>query len=199
VAGRLQRDPFQTPESGAVTVLLLDHPTATQTAERHETAAKLSVMAPAGVGKVVSFQPLPSHLSAAAEVAPVALVASPTATQAVGLVHETPLSWAPPGDCAGFGICWTFQVLPFHISANTTLAPVADEGGINLPTARQKLAETHDTPLRTADVVPSGAGLGWMAQDLPFQCSTSPCAPMLERFSPTAVHEAAVAQETALS
>ena len=43
-----------------------------------------------------------------------------------------------------------------------------------------------------------GAGAGWMAQVLPFQCSASDTVcPLAFSYSPAAVHSAALAQDTA--
>jgi hypothetical protein len=44
---------------------------------------------------------------------------------------------------------------------------------VPLPTAMHAEADVHDTPSRLLFDEPLGFGVGWMAQDLPFQRSAS--------------------------
>jgi hypothetical protein len=87
---------------------------------------------------------------------------------ALGDVHDTPSSSAPPG---GSGVGWIVQFVPFHLSASEP------------PTAMHALGDVHDTPWSAAAIVPGGwsaaafvpggSGVGWIVQFVPFHPSAS--------------------------
>jgi hypothetical protein len=59
-------------------------------------------------------------------------------------------------------------------------------------------ADVHDTAVNSGlPRVPLGLGVGWMAQDVPFQRSASVTLPLLVRENPTAVQARADVHDTA--
>jgi hypothetical protein len=89
-------------------------------------------------------------------VAPARFVVLPTATHAVGAVHDTSnskLALAP----AGAGVRKIDHPVPFHPSANGNPRPVPST---RRPTAMQLMRDEHDTPDSTLLVAPAGSGVG---------------------------------------
>jgi hypothetical protein len=105
----------------------------------------------------------------------------PTAMQAVGEGHDTPLSVVE----MALGICSVAQRLPFQRS--TSAAPS------EFPTAVQAVGDAHDTADKLLSSAPAGSSVAAIAQRLPFQRSTS-AAP--SEF-PTAVQAVGDAHDTA--
>src|SRR5580700_2089616 len=104
--------------------------------------------------------------------------------------HDTPvrLSMLPFGAEATLT---ADHVVPSHASA------IALCRELSSPTARQELAEAHDTPLSVAPNV--GVGSAWIDHELPSHASARVCeVPMPCWELPTAVHALAEAQDTAL-
>jgi hypothetical protein len=81
-------------------------PTAVQSlAEVHETACRLEVVAPTGLGVGWIVQTVPFHVSPSVEVV-LPLVEDPTATHDEADGHETPLR---KSSSEGLGVAWKFQ------------------------------------------------------------------------------------------
>lgn len=101
-------------------------------------------------GTVCVFQDDPFHLKAAS---------GATASQNVAVAQETALTPLVPGT-----VCKLHDV-PFHFSANVALCD-----GLP-PAASQKVADTHETPVSSADVLkpPDGFGVGCRLHEVPFQ------------------------------
>src|SRR5215470_2880689 len=94
----------------------------------------------------------------------------------------------PPG---GTGTDTSIQVLPFHDSANGRESVC--------PTARQRVAEGQETPSKVSCTKGvDGAGVGWIVQAVPSQCSASVTS-LLPSAVPTAVQLFGESQETASS
>jgi hypothetical protein len=102
-------------------------------AEVHDTADRLLLVAPLGMGTVWIVQVLPSQPSA--RVAPAPLF--PTAVQVVAEVHETAFRLPP----LGVGVVWVVQALPSQRSTNVPALPD--------PTAVQAVADEQDVAERT--------------------------------------------------
>jgi hypothetical protein len=62
----------------------------------------------------------------------------------------------------------------------------------------QALAAVQDTPSRKLRVAPAGLDVVWIVQFVPSQCSASVATPPPARASPTAVHDVAAVQDTAV-
>src|SRR5579875_1763137 len=114
--------------------------------------------------------------------------------QVLAAVQAIPVSAA---DFAPLGVRGdsSVQALPFHRSAVvvTRCAPFSE-----LPAATHALAVGQDTANSPVPTAPAGLRVAWMAHFAPFHRSARVTAwpvPLLRR-SPTAVHAAAVAQET---
>jgi hypothetical protein len=94
----------------------------------------------------------------------------------------------------GIGIVWMAQVLPSQASAKgkdlnaEVLLP---------PTATQLAGEMHETPDRPLVIV-VGAGVSWIVQEVPSQCSASGIPPLGPCTVPTAVQLDADVQEIEL-
>jgi hypothetical protein len=165
---------------------LTQWPTARQlVADGQDTPLRVVEVAPLrlAIGWVV--QVLPFHRSAKGDPRP------PTAVHADAELHDTAAS-GPPG--AG-GI--RDHELPFHLSANGRILPVEVT---SVPTATQARAEVHDTPRSRLSVAPAGFGVDWITHAEPFQCSANVSSvPPPAKYSPTAVQDAALGQETAPS
>jgi hypothetical protein len=154
-------------------------PTAVQKlADTHDTAVKPLLKGP-GLG--TTDQVVPSHDSTRGYVFPLALAEYvPTAVQRLADTHDTADNLSV---LATFGLGITDHVLPFH-DAIRVLWPYV------CPATMQKLAGTHDTPLR----VPCGGCV--TDQVVPFHDSASGgTAPRL----PTARQALAEAHDTALN
>jgi hypothetical protein len=123
-----------------------------------------------------------------------AVVYAPTAVQTPALPHDTDPNSPPfPG---GVVVAWITQLLPFQRSAN--------EPVLVLPSAVHALADTHDTPIRSAPPATRGVGVAWIAQLVPFHRSTNVrCGPLPPApgaspngYQPTAVHALADTHDT---
>jgi hypothetical protein len=128
-------DPFQLSMIGvAVAPPLVDwEPTAVHhVLLRQETPMSTAVVPLGRFAGVVMLQELPFQVSTSALEPPM----NPTATQNVGLVHDTPLSQAPlPTD----GVFGNVQFAPFQLMTSGLMPPSS-------PTATQNEALGHDTP-----------------------------------------------------
>lgn len=100
---------------------------------------------PLGSGADRIVHAAPFHTSTNGAVVNSDSAASPTATQAVGAVQETPsklLSFAPgPG-----GVDVIVQRTPFQDSASGTCVPLQTNELHDSPTATQAVEELHETP-----------------------------------------------------
>ena len=103
----------------------------------------------------------------------------PTAVQAAGDTHDTPVSQLEPFTGGGWGEGATDQLVPFHDSTSVlTTSPLRSKE----PTAVQAVADAHDTALRSPAM--PGVGVGATDQLVPFHDSASVfCLPL----RPTAV------------
>jgi hypothetical protein len=94
---------------------------------------------------------------------------SPTATQNVEDVHETPAR--PLNEAEVFGLGVTDQLVPLRVSTRVgLLLPVKLQ-----PTATQKVEETHEMPYRAFSWVLEVFGLGVIDQLVPSRVSTRVC------------------------
>ncbi len=137
--------------------------------EGQDTPLRLAVVAPAGLGVLWIVQLDPVRRSANIALSPELFVQLPTAVQAVGVEHDTPLrelAIAPVGLLGA----WTDHAVPFQRAAKVT---VVAELFLSLPTAVQAVLERQDTPLRLAVVAPAGLGVLWIVQLVPFHRSAS--------------------------
>jgi hypothetical protein len=155
--------PFHTSARVAKLGLVNELPTASQElADVHETPASWLLAAPLTLAVDWMDQLLPFHTSASVVVVE-PVVDSPTASQALADVQETPLSEllvAP----LGLGVDWMDQLLPFHTSASVCVV----ELGVAWPTASQKLADVHEMVLSRP---PPGSGMVTTVQVLPLRTS----------------------------
>jgi len=96
----------------------------------------------------------------------VVLWRSPTATQALRDVQDTPRSkvWVEPGGC---GLGWILHVVPFQRSTSVAVAGPH-------PTAVQASPDVHDTAASAPP--PVTIGVGWINQATPFHRAASGCA-----------------------
>src|SRR6266581_1732499 len=153
--------------------------------------------APEGLGRGSMLQFVPFHCSprftGVSKGGSKLCLESPTATQAEGEAHATPLrklTCAP----AGLGVRWIRQVVPFHRSARGTGTP---ELFMETPTAVQAEGEVPDTPFRTLTCAPAGWGVRWIRQVVPFHRSASVTGtPELFTKTPTAVQAEGLAHDT---
>src|SRR5215472_12276049 len=95
--------------------------------------------------------------------------------------------------CAGFGVCWIFQVRPFQCSASVSWA----EPWLYQPTAVHAFLAGHDTPVRNTLLAPAGFGVPWIAQPTPFQRSASETGMPARMTSPTTMQKLAALHDTA--
>jgi hypothetical protein len=141
-------------------VLVYD-PTAMQEVETlHATPTRVLLLVPAGSGVGWTDQVVPFHRSSSVLLTLAALKESPTAVQAVALVHATAareLITEP----SGLGVERIDQALPFHCSARVV---TAFEVLIEYPTATQAVGAVHDTPARKVLRAPTGLGVACNAQ-----------------------------------
>src|SRR5215471_14095314 len=143
-----------TPFHRSASVPPLKDPTAVQAdGEVHNTALR---NAPpwGGVGVLWIRQAVPFQRSTRAWVPP-AVVLSPTAVQATGVLHATP-SRAAKVDPGGFGVRTIRQALPFHRSARLAPRP---EVLTCTPTAMHEFDPVHDTQ-NSCPVGICGLGVG---------------------------------------
>ncbi len=132
---------------------------------------------------------VPFHLSASCEVV-VPSYELPTATHAVGSVHDTAereLELAP----AAFGVASIVQFVPFHLSAR----PAVPE----YPTAVHAFGEVQETLARSVEVEPTGLGVVWIVHVAPFHFSASIDDSDLVKSYPTAVHATGAVHDTPVS
>ncbi len=90
-------------------------------AEVHDTPVRVAWFGLVGLGVGWIDQEVPSHDSARVRrlSEPPKSPAYPTAVQVLADVHDTPdspLTWS----CAGLGVGWTDQEVPFHVSASVS-------------------------------------------------------------------------------
>jgi hypothetical protein len=121
------------------------------------------------LGVVCTVQDVPFHRSASVSEAPDLLPDTPTAVQAVADLHDT-ASRLLPIVPDGLGVVCTTQEVPFHASANASVAP---ELFPYSPMAVQAAAELHDTPPRLLSMAPLGSGMVCTVQEVPFQISAN--------------------------
>src|SRR6185437_3174357 len=95
---------------------------------------------------------------------------------------------------AGFGVGVIFQILPFQTSARVRSLP----DFVTSPAATHDVFEAHETASRKPLLISAGAGVFWIAQPSPFQCSA--IGTWLTPFDwlPTASQEAAAEHEIPL-
>jgi hypothetical protein len=98
----------------------------------------------------------------------------------------------PPGT---FGLGWIDQPVPFHSSITGVLVPELED---ELPTAKQTFRHGQETPLSAVTLAASG--LGVICQPAPSQRSANPAllGGVKALPTPTAMHESADEQSTAL-
>ena len=126
----------------------------------------------AGLALGTIDQLAPSHCSAnVRQTEPVGEFAAenPTAEQLVALKHETSNSCAIVAS-AGVGLPTIDQVAPSQRSVSVF---VPEPGATYVPTAKQVVALSHDTPASVVRLDPPGCGAGTIDQLVPFHCSTS--------------------------
>ena len=156
--------PFQRSASVAFAFVV---PTAVQAVGAvHETLSSSALVAPVGLGTDWIVHAVPFQRSASSCSWPATLPEPPTATQAVAEVHEIPRRMLPVA-WLGFGTGWSFQAVPVHLSAMANSLPSL----LMRPTAVQAVAALHDTPRSSPGTGPSGRGVGWIVQLVPFQRS----------------------------
>ena len=155
----------------------------------------MSMPGPLSLGIVVIVQVLPLQRSAITRESDSRVgVTSPTATQLVAELHETPFSTVaePP---VRLGACCTDQVLTFQCSASTMKEVVGEP---EEPTAVQFVAEAQETAFSQASSALAGTAAAWIAQVLPFHCSVNATgSPELLLPCPTAMQLVAEGHETA--
>ena len=152
----------------------------------HDTAFSSTLVWPVGLGLGTTVHALPFQCSVRPRSPPLDV---PTAMHTDDAVHETALRNPPP---AGLGVVSSAQVVPFELSATGVyvLAPK-----YACPTATQKVALVHDTPMRYVLVAPVAAGLSATLHVVPFHCSTRVPVPA----PPTATQNVVEVQLTAAS
>jgi len=145
------RDPSQcsTRVCAAVTSLFSASPTEKQlVVVGHDTPTRNAPGRPVGFGLGMIDQPVPFQCSASvvAGDGPESseFAAEPTATQLVGLGHDTPSS-AMSGSAFGFGLRMTDQPDPSQCSTNVFASMNGPVVLPFLPTAKQSLGLGHDT------------------------------------------------------
>jgi len=140
-----------------------------------ETAAKRTLVPPAGLGLLTFDQCAPSQRSISV------LLPDPTAKQVAVLAHDTPfkLAWEGPGALT------IDQCVPFQCS---TKGPLPE-----LPTAKHRVAVGHDAALRRE---PDGLGAATIDQCAPFHRSMNARNAELVWYLPTAKHRMALGHAT---
>ena len=138
--------------------------------------------APAGTGVGWTVQALPFQPSARFLEA-VLVENAPTAVQALGVVHHTPMSEPPLVAPDGRLTVSGFHFVPSQPSAmGCWITP-----DMNRPTAVQALAVAHDTLINVGWFAPGGVGVVWIVQAAPFQRSASVDCVVIDVDVPTAV------------
>jgi hypothetical protein len=119
--------------------------------------------------------------------------------QKVLLTHETEVSWfAPSVGGPTLGVGWVVHPEPFHDAARVDAGcDPSPSGKLDHPTASQKVAVAHETPVY-AELLASSSAPTWPLhiadgpgdQRLPFHISVKGISgPEIEFISPTAIHE----------
>jgi hypothetical protein len=146
------------------------------------------------VGVVACDHVTPFHTSANGPLVLVGVAAKPTAEHVVMLKQSTESSrFSSLADV--LGLVAIDHDDPFHDSTRVWLVPLA----LPKPTASQKAAPMHDTPLSSLSVDPVGFGLVLIVQDDPSHSSTSVAGPDPVFAEPTAVQNELDVHETPLS
>jgi hypothetical protein len=136
----------------------------------HETPLReFPVVARPALGLGTTDQLVPVHDSASVLICTLVLFSRyPTAVQADGDTHDTPLRWLEPFTGGGWGEGATDQLVPFHDSISVLMtSPLRSKK----PTAVQAVADTHDTP-SSSDPTPF-VGVGITDQLVPSHDSAS--------------------------
>jgi hypothetical protein len=176
-----QLDPFQRSASGARAKLspaAVEKPPAAvqEVVALHDTPVNVANVVPAGlggVGLIIQLVPFQCWANSVSAWNVFGLVENPpTVMHEVVDAHDTALKTLNVSPEA-FGVGWTDQLVPFHIS--TSLAEWLVAVTNDLPTATQKVADGHDTPCRVAPLEPEGTGTLWTAQLVPVHRSASGC------------------------
>src|SRR5215471_18913368 len=149
-----------------------------------------------GVGWIRHLRP--SHRSARVPCGlPGGSMRPPTAAQADGEVHETPIRLPPS---AGLGAGWMLQEWPFHRCARGSEVPRLL---LVFPTAMQAVRDRQDAAFRLLAAAPGGLGVCWTRQEEPSHRSASVAGDwLLNTFGleyPTARHPVAEVQATPIS
>jgi hypothetical protein len=192
----LQLVPFH---RSAMTCAALLLPTAVHAdGEVQETAFKNDPGLPeVGVGSMLQLVPSQCSVSVPSEL-PELSRAVPTATQAVGDVHETPFS-APAAAPPGFGVGTIRHAVPSQSSARLPLGLPKGKSVVP-PTAMQLEDDLHDTPTSCAPCVPCGLTVGWTLHWVPSHpWPTVTIAPEASTPYPTAIQAEAPGQATPIS
>lgn len=170
VACAVHAEPFHTAAT-PTTLPLLYSPTPSQNfAEAHDTE-----FTAAFDGTVCNCHELPFHCSASVTPGFPALPLA-HASQNVDEVHETVLNCSKLKSPA-FGVDCRLQEVPFHVAASVILTPTVPSKYD--PTASQKLADVHDTPVSSAPKELVGTGNGCHVH-----CSPSHVSAMAGRLNP---------------
>jgi hypothetical protein len=156
----------------------------------HDTAKSWLARAPVGVWLDTIDQP-PAFRRSTKGRSTFALLKSPTPTQSVALVHDTPVNSL---DCApaGSGLDPSTKLVPFQRSISVWLTDEVTEN----PTAKQLVALVHETPLSELNDAPATFALATIAQLVPFQRSTNVRVPPEVLKYPTATQFVALVHDT---
>jgi len=149
------------------------------------------VSGPPGTG--CSAQLAPFHTSAP----PLAPEISPTVSQNLADIHETPVRVIDPP--AGTAVFWILHLDPFHCSASGT--ELSSELSACEPTDSQnpEAAATHETDVRALATAPGTAAARCSDHELPFHWSARVICGTWEVFTencPPASHAVALPQDT---
>jgi hypothetical protein len=140
-----------------------------EAAELHDTPSRTLPVVVAELGVVSRAHAVPFHASASEKRSELPSKL-PVAVQTSAELHDTlprVLAMAP----AGLGVDCSFQVVPFHLSANVTSA--LEVWLKDAPTAIHAVAEVHDTPASFVTIAPAGLGVACTVQAAPFHTSAS--------------------------
>lgn len=142
---------------------------------------------------MLNRQAFPFHVSV--KVRPGLPERTPTATQRRVVAQETAVRSLPLAPLRGLGVGRRTHLRPFHFAAS--VLDFEEPFTWKLPTARQTVAEGHDTLERLLYVVLGGLGVLSTVHFLPFQVSAKALFLDARIAWPTAVQCAADRQETA--
>jgi hypothetical protein len=125
-------------------------------ADVQDTLIRKLLAAPRGLGVGCTVQLVPFQRSARVTIAP-PRSSSPTAVQALPVVHDTPFRLLT----AGRGVLRIVQLMPFQDAANVPkVLPLPSKS----PTAAHACWAEHDTALRLLAIAPAGTGGDWACQ-----------------------------------